>query len=230
MTQTDTALDSVAPAAAADPRLRARMDGARLYVVTAAEDSPERTLEVVSAACQSGADAVQLRRKGPKDAEMFRLAELCREVTSAAAVLFIVNDHLELAMHAGADGVHLGQDDIPIEEARRRWPGHLVGRSTHSLEQATEAQAEGADYLGVGPVYATPTKPGRPAVGVELVRAVAPLLRIPWVAIGGIDAATLHSVLEAGARRVAVVRAVCAAADPAGATAELRRMLEASVR
>jgi thiamine-phosphate pyrophosphorylase len=202
------------------------MEAVRLYVITAAEDSAERTLEVARAACAGGADAVQLRRKGEPDAETLRLAERCRGVTAAAGVLFIMNDHLDLAMRASADGVHLGQDDAPIEVARRLWPGHLVGRSTHSLEQALTAQAQGADYLGVGPVYATPTKPGRPAVGLELVEAVATRLHIPWVAIGGIDASTLHTVLAAGARRVAVVRAVCGAPDPALAAADLRRVVD----
>lgn len=202
------------------------MEAVRLYAITAAEDSAERTMEVVRAACAGGAGAVQLRRKGEPDTEMLRLAERCRNVAAAAGVLFIVNDHLEVAMRVDADGVHLGQDDAPIEVARQLWPGRLVGRSTHSLEQALTAQTQGADYLGVGPVYATPTKPGRPAVGLELVEAVTPRLQIPWVAIGGIDASTLPAVLRAGARRVAVVRAVCGAPDPAVATADLRGVVQ----
>lgn len=223
MTQTHIAPH---PSGSADVQLLRRMEAVRLYVVTAAEDSGERTVHVVRAACAGGAGAVQLRRKGEPDIEMVRLAERCRNVASAAGVLFIVNDHLEVAMRVDADGVHLGQDDAPIEVARRRWPGRLVGRSTHSLEQALTAQAEGADYLGVGPVYATPTKPGRPAVGLGLVEAVASRLQIPWVAIGGIDASTLPAVLAAGARRVAVVRAVCGATDPAVATANLRDVVQ----
>ena len=225
MTQTHVA-SHPSRSAGADLHLRRRMEAVRLYVITAAEDSVDRTVEVVRAACAGGAGAVQLRRKGEPDAGTLRLAERCREVTTAAGVLFIVNDHIDLAMLAAADGVHLGQEDAPIEVARRLWPGHLVGRSTHSLEQALTAQAQGADYLGVGPVYATPTKPGRPAVGLELVEALAPRLNIPWVAIGGIDASTLPAVVAAGARRVAVVRAVCGATDPAAASADLRRVVE----
>src|SRR5262249_39699179 len=148
MTQTEIAPHSYGSAAA---ELRARMEAVRLYVITAAQDSAQRTVEVVRAACAGGADAIQLRRKGGPATEMLPLAERCREVTAAAGVLFIVNDHLELAMRVDADGVHLGQDDAPIEIARRLWPGRLVGRSTHSLEQALTAQAQGADYLGVGP-------------------------------------------------------------------------------
>jgi thiamine-phosphate pyrophosphorylase len=142
--------------------------------------------------------------------------------------LFIVNDHLDIAMAAGADGVHLGQADLPLVAVRRVWgPGHLVGRSTHSLEQARAAAAEGADYIGIGPVFATPTKPGRPAVGLELLRPAASELAIPWFAIGGIDSANLAQVLAAGASRVAVVRAVSSAADPAEAAAALLARLGA---
>lgn len=228
MTQTDTPSPPVASRPRAEARLRVRMDAVRLYVITAAEDSPDRTLDVVHAACAGGAGAVQLRRKGDGGDALRRLARRCRELTAAAGVLFIVNDHLDVAMEADADGVHLGQDDAPITRARQLWPGRLVGRSTHSLAQALEAEEQGADYLGVGPVFATPTKPGRPAVGLELVSAVAPRLHIPWVAIGGIDATTLPSVLAAGARRVAVVRAVCTSPDPAAATAGLLRAVEAA--
>ena len=127
-------------------------------------------------------------------------------------------------MESSADGVHLGQDDLSLEAARAAWRG-LVGRSTHSLPQAVEAQAQGADYIGVGPVFSTPTKPGRPAVGVELLPPVAHNLRIPWFAIGGIDDTNLDSVLNAGATRVAIVRAVCDAPDPRAAAQALRARL-----
>jgi thiamine-phosphate pyrophosphorylase len=203
-----------------------RIARVRLYVITAAEDPPERVLATVRAACDAGAEAVQLRRKGEDARLTLGLAERCREITAASGTLLVVNDRLDIAMAAGADGVHLGQDDLPVGAARRLWPQGLLGRSTHSLGQALAAQAEGADYIGVGPVWATPTKPGRPAVGLELVRAVAAAgLRIPWVAIGGVDAASVGEVLGAGARAVAVVRAVSAAGDPGAAA----RGLHASV-
>ncbi len=221
---TDTVPHPVTPTPPA-AALRARMAAVRLYVVTAAEDTPQRTLEVVRAACAAGAEAVQLRRKGDAGLETLQLAERCRAVTAAAGVLFIVNDRLDVAMAAEADGVHLGQADLPLGVARRLWAGHLVGRSTHSLEQALHAQAEGADYAGVGPVFATPTKPGREPVGVQLVAEVASQLTIPWVAIGGINAQTLPEVAAAGARAVAVVRAVTSAAEPAAAVAALHRAL-----
>jgi thiamine-phosphate pyrophosphorylase len=207
-----------------------RIARVRLYVITAAEDPPERVLATVRAACDAGAEAVQLRRKGEDARLTLGLAERCREITAVSGTLLVVNDRLDIAMAAGADGVHLGQDDLPVGAARRLWPQGLLGRSTHSLGQALAAQAEGADYIGVGPVWATPTKPGRPAVGLELVRAVAAArLRIPWVAIGGVDAASVGEVLGAGARAVAVVRAVSAAGDPGAAARGLHASVCAAV-
>jgi thiamine-phosphate pyrophosphorylase len=208
-----------------------RLARVRLYVVTGADDAPERVLATVRAARDAGAEVVQLRRKGEDARLTLRLAERCREiVTPGGGTLLVVNDRVDIAMAAGADGVHLGQDDLPLAAARRLWPEGLVGRSTHSLGQALAAQAEGADYLGVGPVFATPTKPGRPAVGLELVRAVAAAgLRIPWVAIGGVDTTTVDSVLGAGARAIAVVRAVTAAADPEAAARSLHAAVRAAV-
>ena len=208
------------PGAAAD--LRQRLGRMRLYVVTSAAHTRERTEDVVRAAVAGGADVVQLRRKGDDGLETFRLAERCRRITAEAGALLVINDRLDIAMGVDADGVHLGQDDLPLEVARRLWPGHIVGRSTHSIGQALAAQAEGADYAGVGPVYATPTKPGRPATGLEFVSAVARTVAIPWVAIGGVDAGTIDAVLRAGARAVAVVRAVTDADDPEHAARTLR--------
>jgi thiamine-phosphate pyrophosphorylase len=207
-----------------------RLAAARLYVVTDARQSPAQVEAVVAAACQGGADVVQLRRKDDAGLETLRLAERCRRLTAEAGVLFVVNDRVDVAMAADADGVHLGQDDLPVAVARRLWPGRLVGRSTHSLEQAVAAVAEGADYVGVGPVYATPTKPGRAAVGLSLVAAVAAsaLVRVPWFAIGGIDADCVGGVVAAGARRVAVVRAVCEAGDVAAAVRSLRAAVAAA--
>jgi thiamine-phosphate pyrophosphorylase len=209
----------------AAPELAARLAAARLYVVTAASHEPAQVEDVVRAACCGGADVVQLRRKGDDALATLRLAESCRTITAAAGVLFVVNDRLDVAMAAAADGVHLGQDDLPLAAARRLWPGRVVGRSTHSLAQAVAAEAEGADYLGVGPVYATPTKPGRPAVGLSLVGSAARAVGIPWFAIGGVDASNVAAVLGAGARRIAVVRAVCDAPDVTAATRELAATL-----
>jgi thiamine-phosphate pyrophosphorylase len=185
-------------------------------------------VETVRAACAGGAGAVQLRRKGDDALETLRLAERCRELTDASGALFIVNDRADIAMASGADGVHLGQDDLSVGAVRRLWPDGLIGRSTHSLEQALEAQREGADYAGVGPVFATPTKPGRPPVGLDPIRAAASsALAIPWVAIGGIDAGNAAAVLAAGAPGVAVVRAAVDAADVEAAVATLLELIAA---
>ncbi|HVS40812.1 MAG TPA: thiamine phosphate synthase [Candidatus Dormibacteraeota bacterium] len=220
----------VIPEPTTDTAPAERLARVRLYVITAADDPPERVLATVRAARDAGAEVVQLRRKGEDARLTLRLAERCRELLPAGGgTLLVVNDRVDIAMAAGADGVHLGQDDLPLAAARRLWPGGLVGRSTHSLGQALAAQAEGADYIGVGPVWATPTKPGRPAVGLELVRAVAAAqLRIPWVAIGGVDAGNIGAVLAAGARAVAAVRAVTAATDPEAAARGLRAAVVAA--
>ena len=205
-----------------------RLAGVRLYVITSAEHPPARVLETVRAACAAGAGAVQLRRKGDDALETLRLAERCRELTDASGAVFIVNDRADIAMAAGADGVHLGQDDLSVDAVRRLWPGGLIGRSTHSLSQALAAQREGADYVGVGPVFATPTKPGRAPVGLGLVRSVAAsALAIPWVAVGGIDAGNAAAVIAAGAPGVAVVRAAVDAADVEAAVAGLTGLVAA---
>ncbi|MDP9325382.1 MAG: thiamine phosphate synthase [Candidatus Dormibacteraeota bacterium] len=206
------------------------LSDARLYVISA-EGPPEDQVSILCAAVDGGAGIVQLRNKTAPAAALVSAARRLTAYCRPRGVPVIVNDHLDVAIDAEADGVHLGQDDLDIVEARRRWqPGGLVGRSTHSLDQALAASAAGADYLGVGPVFATPTKPGRPAVGTELVAEVAAAgIEIPWFAIGGIDAGSIDTVLAAGARRVAVVRAVCAVADPAAAAAELKARLGAPV-
>jgi thiamine-phosphate pyrophosphorylase len=207
----------------ASSELVARLAAARLYVISA-DASPETQANVLREALDGGADVVQLRNKVAALADLFEAARLVAVHAGAREALFIVNDHLDLAIDAGADGVHLGQDDLSVEVARSRWDG-LVGRSTHNLDQALEAHRDGVDYLGVGPVYPTPTKPGRAAVGLELLQAVAAVISIPWFAIGGIGSANLDDVLGAGASRVAVVRAVCTAREPAAAARALRARL-----
>lgn len=200
----------------------------RLYVITAEAGGVEETVRVVAAALRGGGDVVQLRKKLMPKGDQYRLALALRALTRAHGALLIVNDHADLALAADADGVHLGQDDLDPAVVRRLhgFEDRLIGCSTHSLEQARRAVAQGADYLGVGPVYATPTKPGRPAVGVALVRAVAAAIPLPFVAIGGIDRTTVGGVVEAGARAVAVVRAVSEASDPQ----EAARAIAAEVR
>jgi thiamine-phosphate pyrophosphorylase len=148
-----------------------------------------------------------------------------REQAHAAGALFVVNDRPDVALLAGADGVHVGQDDLPPRAVRELvGDGLLIGLSTHAPAEIDAA--EGVDYIGVGPVHATPTKPGRPAVGLDLVRYAAAHARVPWFAIGGLDGATAPAVVEAGATRLAVVRAVCGAADPGAAAGSLAALLQ----
>jgi thiamine-phosphate pyrophosphorylase len=204
---------------------RRRLAGARLYVVSA-DAVPAVQADVLCAAIDGGAAIVQLRNKLASPGDLLNAARRVAGHARAHDAVFIVNDLPELAAASGADGVHVGQDEAPTAAIRARLPeGALVGRSTHSLLQAEAAAAEGADYIGVGPVHATPTKPGRAAVGLGLLTDVAASVEVPWFAIGGIDAGGLDDVLAAGAWRIAVVRAVANAADPRAAAAELAARL-----
>lgn len=198
-----------------------RLGGARLYVISAA-DPPARQADTLCAAIDGGAGVVQLRNKLAAPADLLQAARRVAAHAHAHGAVFIVNDSPELVEASGADGVHAGQEDGAMARLRAALPpGALVGRSSHSLQQARAAVSEDADYIGVGPVHETPTKPGRPAVGVGLVREVAEAIQLPWFAIGGLELSNLAEVLEAGAQRVAVVRAVARAADPEAAAAEL---------
>ncbi len=195
-----------------------RIEDARLYLVVGARP------DVVAAALRGGVDVVQLRMKDAADGEVVAAGRELRRLCDAHGALLVVNDRPDLALGCSADGVHVGQEDVSVAEARRVvGPERIVGLSTHSPEQI--AVASGADYIGVGPVFETPTKPGRPAVGLELVRDAARSARMPWFAIGGIDAANVGDVLAAGATRIAVVRAIADAPDPEAAARELASRL-----
>lgn len=202
----------------------------RLYLVaTPRQEQPEAEfLARVEAALDGGVDTLQLRCKDWEARPYIALALRVCELTEARGLPLFINDRVDVALASGAQGVHLGQADLPVKWARRLGPELALGRSTHAPEQALAAQGEDPNYLAVGPVYATPTKPSRPAVGLDYVRWAAQHLEGVWYAIGGIDAATLPAVLEAGASRVAVVRAVLDAPDPAAAAHELRRQLGAA--
>ncbi len=203
---------------------RARLARARLYFVTDAGAGPG----VVRAALEGGADMVQLRDPALADADLVAAAAPLRALCDEHDALLWMNDRPDLALRCGADGVHLGQDDMPPADARElAGPELLIGLSTHSEAQFDAGIEAGADQLSVGPVWETPTKPGRPAVGLELVRLVAARRpETPWFAIGGIDAANAGQVVEAGAERVVVVRAIRDAADPRAAASGLRAALD----
>lgn len=204
---------------------RERLARMRLYVITGDRGDEVVTAHLVESALQGGATVIQLRKKSMPMAEQYRLAVALRRLTLMHEALLIINDHADLAIAADADGVHLGQDDLPPSVVRGLpgLEGRLIGCSTHSLAQAQVAIHQGADYIAVGPVYPTPTKAGRPAVGTGLVSRVAGLSDRPFVAVGGIDLENAPAVIGAGARAIAVVRAVYDASDPAEAA---RRLLE----
>jgi len=189
----------------------------RLYLVT-----PARSADFLEAAIRGGVDVVQIRERALSDRALLAALEEAREVTARLGVPLVVNDRPDLAVLAGADAVHVGQDDLPVEAARRF--GVAVGLSTHAPREIESADA---DYIGVGPVYATPTKEGRAAVGLDLVRYAAAHARQPWFAIGGIDRTNVEEVVAAGATRIAVVRAIVEASDPEAAARELRAALPA---
>ncbi len=199
----------------------------RLYVILDDDTAVGRDLvELAIAAIRGGADVLQLRAKRATDDQLAAVATRLLVVTRPHHIPLLINDRPQVAADINADGVHLGQDDAPVAEARRLLRGgKLVGKSTHSLEQALAAQAEGADYIGVGPIFPTPTKPNYGSVGLAGIRQVRQQLSIPFTCIGGIDAQTIGDVVHAGAYCVAVVRAVCAAADPESAARSLKQRL-----
>ncbi len=196
-----------------------RLADARLYYICGID-----RINTLDAALRGGADVFQLRDKHASDDELLRAAETARALCDRHGALFVINDRPDLVGATGADGVHLGQDDMAVQEARAGLgPGALIGLSTHAPAQIDAAT--GADYIGVGPVHATPTKQGRPAVGLELVRYAAANATVPFFAIGGIDADESRRRGRRGRRRAAVVRAIGEAADPEAAARDLRAML-----
>jgi len=197
-----------------------RLADRRLYLCTA--DRPDLA-DFLTACVAGGVDVVQLRDKELADAQLVAAAASFRRACDAHGALFVLNDRPDLVDACGADGVHVGQDDTPVEEARALvGPERLVGLSTHSREEM-EAD-ENVDYVGVGTIFTTPTK-AEDAVGLDLVRVAAEAARVPWFAIGGIDLSNVHLLAAAGAHGVAVVRAIRDAEDPESAARELRAAL-----
>jgi thiamine-phosphate pyrophosphorylase len=203
---------------------RERLAAARLCLCTPIRPDLGAFADAVLAA---GVDLIQLRDKQAEAGPLLEAAAVLRAAADRHGALFAVNDRADVALAAAADVLHLGQDDLPMAWARRVLGDDvLLGCSTHDLDQAGRAAAEPWDYLTVGPVWPTATKPGRPSVGTSLLRAVADLAPpMPWFAIGGIDARNLDEVTAAGATRVVVVRAITDAPDPAAAAADLHHRL-----
>jgi thiamine-phosphate pyrophosphorylase len=203
--------------------VRERLSDARLYLVCDA-----RPQDFLAAALRGGVDVIQLRDKTLGDDGLVEAARAFRAAADDAGALFVLNDRPDLVDACGADGVHVGQDDADPAGARAAVGGErIVGRSTHTPAQLAAAEADpDVDYYAVGPVHATPTKPGRPAAGLTYVAHAAATATKPWFAIGGIDAGTLGPVLAGGAQRIVVVRAIAAADDPEAAARGLREALD----
>lgn len=211
----------------------------RLYLCTDARRERGDLAEFADAALSGGVDIIQLRDKGSPGEKQFGPLEARQELEALEVLadaahrhgaLMAVNDRADIALAAAADVLHLGQDDLPLTVARDIVGRLIIGRSTHDMAQVGAAVAEDVDYFCVGPCWPTPTKPGRPAPGLNLVRAAAALhTDKPWFAIGGIDVERLPEVMEAGARRIVVVRAITAADDPKAAAEQLAGMLNSAV-
>jgi thiamine-phosphate pyrophosphorylase len=211
-----------------------RLRDARLYGIADLGYIAEHDLEqTVQAMCEGGVDLLQLRAKSFDESRIEEFGCRIEPITRAAGVPLIINDFPELVPTIGAEGAHVGQDDRAIEDARwragRALAGEveapIIGRSTHSIAQAIQAQADGADYIGFGPLFATPTKPGRPAIGLDDIRKVHEQVKIPIFCIGGISLANLEEVIAADARRVVIVSAILKAPDIAACCRELKQRL-----
>ncbi|MGO9568098.1 MAG: thiamine phosphate synthase [Desulfomonilaceae bacterium] len=198
-----------------------------LYVViTEAFCAGRRAVEILAKVLEAGVRAVQLREKEMNDGALYDLALKFRELTTRNNALLLINDRIDIALATGADGVHLGQDDFPIEAARRLASEMIVGCSTHSLSEAVSGQRAGASYVNIGPIFATQTKSGTvAALGPEIIDAVRPHLAIPWTVMGGIKESNIAQVLKRGAKHVAVVTAVTAADDVSAACTVLREKI-----
>lgn len=189
---------------------------------------PGQICAAADAMIRGGIRILQLRAKNHTPAEILRMAIDLHQVTSAAGVPLIVNDHIDIALQSGAEGVHVGQDDAPVTQVRALvGENFIVGKSTHSLAQAQKAAAEPVDYIGFGPLFTTPTKPGRPAIGLSDIRAARDTLpaNFPIYCIGGIKRENLPEIIAAGARRAVIVSGILQAADIAACTADCITLL-----
>lgn len=219
----------------ADQTTVSKLAAARLYgIIDLGYVSAEKVERVAAQMCEGGVDIIQLRAKGHDEHFIEELANRIQPILSAAGVPFIINDHPELVPSVGADGAHVGQDDLAVADARWRAgralagevPLPIIGKSTHSVEQAVAAAEAGADYIGFGPLFPTPTKAGRPAIGLADIARVHELVKIPIFCIGGIKLGNLPEVLAAGARRVVIVSGILQSPDIVAHCRGIRAILD----
>jgi thiamine-phosphate pyrophosphorylase len=208
----------------------ARFAAARLYPVISSEFCSGRSpLDVFAAAVAGGAKVIQLREKHWDKGRICELARACRPVADSHGVLIIIDDYADVAVEAGADGVHIGQDDMSVAEVRALSPDLLVGKSTHNLEELLAAQEEGTDYLNIGPIFATNTKSvSYPAVGLETLTSLIPHVKIPFSVMGGIKKRHIKDLLAAGARRIAMVTEITQDPDVEAKVRELEALFPPS--
>ena len=206
---------------------RAKFQEVDIYPVTCEQHSAGRSnLEVLEAVIRGGAKIIQLREKEYCKRDLYQLALKFREITARAGVLLIINDHLDIALAVDADGVHLGQDDLPLSAARKLAPELLIGVSTHSLEEALEAGREGADYVNIGPIFPTKTKKGvEYFLGPDAIPAISRKIKIPFTVMGGIKESNIDQVVARGAHRVAIVTAITQAPDIAETVRSLKNRI-----
>lgn len=202
------------------------LSDAKLYLVATHRLGAGLLHDLVPELASAGVDVIQLREKEMDAGDVIRVGEPIAAACRAAGVPFIVNDRADVALALDADGVHVGQNDLPVPATRGLVGRRIVGWSTHAREEVDAAATQDIDYFAVGPVAETPTKPGRPAAGIDLIRHAAEVATKPWFAIGGIDMELLPSVIEAGATRIVVVRAITEAAEPPAAARRLKEILD----
>ncbi len=198
-----------------------------IYPVTCEQLSAGKSnLEVLEAVIQGGAGIIQLREKVYPKKDIYHLALKFREITAKAGILLIINDHVDIALAVAADGVHLGQEDLPLKVARKLAPELLLGASSHSLEEALQAQEDGADYINIGPIFPTKTKVGAERfLGPDAIARISPHIGVPFTVMGGIKESNIEQVLAKGARRVAVVTAITQAANIAERVSSLKESI-----
>jgi thiamine-phosphate pyrophosphorylase len=199
-----------------------------IYPVTCERLSQGRSnLEILQAVIQGGAKIIQLREKEYHKKDLYHLALKFRDVTAKAGILLIINDHIDIALTVDADGVHLGQEDLPVDVARKLAPDLLIGASTHSLEEALRAEKEGADYINIGPIFPTKTKEGAERfLGLDVIARISPQVQVPFTVMGGIKEDNIEQVLIKGARKVAMVTAITRAPDIAERVRFLKGKIE----
>ena len=208
-----------------------RFETAGLYLVTSQTLSAGRsTLDIIKMALDAGVQLIQLREKDIAVRELAILAEKARAITAQYNALLLINDRIDVALATGADGVHLGQEDLPVQHARRIAPDMIIGASTHSEEEALRAQEEDASYINIGPLFPTgTTKVAIAPLGIEGLKMISAVARIPFTVMGGIKAEHIPELLDSGARTIALVTAVTAAPDPTAAATELLSLIRPAV-